>query len=299
MEKISSNFFKAPNAKANVEPLPLQLWLYITATSISLISLFYIFFLPTPPPPSEAFYQYNAPRLSALKQEKKKKIIMLGDSRLRYATYSDNDMEILLSSKTNKDMSVVRLVNNWAVFNEFNQLIPLMLNTHPDLFVIQENVITKSRTYVITKILARQHLMWSHFGTGIWDPGNSNQYSIQNEMSCSATIQNETVDERRKRATSWFNYKRKSENNNNFNEFIKTTQLLNIPVIFISIPITSKGTLGLPHPPKMTTAKVYSPASSIPDEHFCDLVHMNDNGRVIFSNWLSEVIIKKLSGNIH
>jgi len=278
------------------KPLPLRYWLYILIVSLGFGYVLYAFLLVSPPP-SQAFFLYNSPRISEMADSKTSEglnVIMLGDSRLRYSTYDDEEMGNALSPTAKQPVNVVRIVNNWAVFNDFSLLTSQILELKPELVVIQKELISKSRSDFATKILARKYWMWRLFGSGIWDPGQLNQKDLQHEMRCSALRGNETVEQRKQRVFKWYDFEGKGVSKTNLERFLEQAISKNIPVVFVSIPITKRGSEGLPSAPEIPAYDVQSPTDPVLDSHYCDIVHMNPEGRKRYTHWLSEVIVSNL-----
>jgi hypothetical protein len=142
--------------------------------------------------------------------------------------------------------------------------------------------------------------MWRLFGSGIWDPSELDQESLQHEMSCSALRINETVEERKERAFKWFNFDGVGPSQIALTSFLAEATEKGIPVMFVSIPITKRGRDGLPVPIDDPSYQVLSPVVSFPDEQFCDVVHMNPVGRKRYAAWLSDKISSQLlTGDSH
>jgi len=299
MHKLTLFFRQLKTSMHNVLPVPLDVWVYSLVFSISFMYIFYTWIL-TVAPPSADFTEFNSKRLKKLNDENISnviKIVILGDSRLRYATFADKEMEEFLTLKLNVPVKVTRIINNWAVFHDFSRLTTPIFSASPDLIVIQENLLSKGRTEIVNKFIARDYLFWRYFKTNSWNPGGLNQFILQHEMRCTALNISETVEERKKRAFKWFHFNEGSLSQKEITRFLTSATARHIPVLFISIPITTVAKKGLPSPPKYPPETVWEIPEPIIDSNFCDIVHMNRNGRTIYSKWLATLITHELKLN--
>lgn len=281
-------------------PVPLDIWLYSLVFSLGFTYIFLTWVLGVAPPSSD-FTEYNSTRLNKLIEGSTTdtvKIIMLGDSRLRYATYADQEMEEALTVKIGAPVKVTRIVNNRAVFHDFSQLTTLLLSTSPDLIIIQATLLSKGRADIANKFISREYIFWRYFKSNSWNPGDLNQFALQYEMRCLVLDTNETVEERRQRRSRWVHFKDGSLSQKEIFQFLENTTARRIPVLFISIPITTTGKEGLPAPVKHPAEFIWEIPEPINDSNFCDIVHMNENGRAIYSKWLGALITQKLKTNI-
>jgi hypothetical protein len=299
MHKLILFYQQLRTSTRNASPVPLDVWLYSLIFSLGLIYIFITWVL-TIAPPSADFTEYNSKRLSKLNDLDVKnviKVVMLGDSRLRYATFADKEMEELLTVDLGAPVKVIRIVNNWAVFHDFSGLTASIFAASPDLIVIQANLPSKGRAHIANKSISREYLFWRYFKTNSWNPGDLNQFTLQHEMSCSVLNIDEAVEERKKRAFRWFHFNQGSVSQKEITQFLANTTARRIPILFISIPITTVGKKGLPSPPKNPVETVSEIPEMIIDSNYCDIVHMNDKGRAVYSKWLATLIRHKLKAN--
>ena len=269
-------------------PLSFLDWGMIALFSAVFAFIVYTFLLVSPPP-SAAFTNYNAERFQKLEDDKAT-VILLGDSRMRYATELDQTLAKQIEQKSDKPVQVLRIVNNWAVFRDFSPLVADILQVDPDLVVIQQELFSKSRSTYATKTLARQYWTWKWFGKGDWDPGQPDQEKLQFEMRCSALNINETVEKRKQRAFKWFNFSANGPSQNDLALFLAELERKNIKAVYLTIPITNAARKGFPTPQPATGLPILSPDFAVPDTDFCDLVHMNPNGRNQYSTWLTNTL---------
>lgn len=278
-----------------LHPVPLVVWGYAALISLFVLYIFY-YKLLTVAPPSNAFFEFNAVRIEMINKQDPGliNVIMLGDSKLKYAVFDDNEVSEKLSFKLGKPVAATRIVNNWAVFHDFSLLIEPILKSRPDLIVIQETLLSKSRTGPAHKLLSREYLFWRYFGSGVWNPGDLNQYELQYQSSCAVLDKNETVEERKTRAFKWFRYSYQGESQKELQQFLDTAKTQGIGVVFVSLPISKTGVQGLPSPLKFKKKTVLRYPDQLPDSFFCDIVHLNKEGRTLYQNWLVDNLSQKL-----
>ena len=235
--------------------------------------------------PSQTFAEYNSARFSEL-TTKETRVILLGDSRMRYAIHSEPKIAPMLEKRLNRPVNILRIVNNWAVFDDFSPLIKDIVEFSPDLIVLQKELYTKTRSPYAVKVMAHKYWLWKIFGNGLWNPGNLDQSALQNEMRCLVLNKHETVEGRKKRAYKWFNFSASGRSQESLKRFLKQANDKRIPYVFLSIPITTRAKESLPNADIDTVPSAIAPNFIIQDHNFCDLVHMNTVGREQYSKWL-------------
>ena len=276
--------------------VPLVTWGYALATSLLILWLVGTIALNLKPPPSEPFYAYNAARLEALAEKTGRGdigVVLLGDSRLRYGIPDDDSFAAALSTKLGRSVSVVRLVNNWAVMADFELLIDLIFAAEPKLVVFQEGLFAKERAAQAVLLIRRAYLIWRLFGSGPWNPGDLDQQELQTEQRCDVLMDID-VDERREMMAKWFHFDPAGENARLAAAFRAETLARGIAFLPLAIPITTAGEAGLPRFQRPADLKPLIVPTQIPDESFCDAVHMNPAGRAVFSSRLSTALADHL-----
>jgi hypothetical protein len=250
------------------------------------------------PPPSEAFYLHNAARLNSLTERAGGGaigVVMLGDSRMRYATDADDRLGAALSARLEKPVEVIRLVNNWAVMDDFTQLVPLIFAAEPKLIVIQEGLLAKERASRAKLLVGRSYLIWRLLGVGPWNPGNLDQRLMQVEARCEV-LKDEDVEERRERVGRWVSFVPEGESARQAAAFMDEAASRGIEVALLAIPTTSAGREGLPSFERGPGLKPLVVTTQIPNDSFCDIVHMNPQGRELYSAWLEITLGNLLKG---
>lgn len=247
-----------------------------------------ISYLKLPVPKSEAFYLYNLPRIENFENKIKSGstgLLLIGDSRLRYAVYEDKILEEKLSQHTGQDIAVLRISNNWATFGDFETLLPDIIKASPSIIVLQEELLAKERAEAAMFLEARTYYIWLLFGTGPWNPGNLNQQDLQQEMRCEALNIEETVEERKNRTFNWIELNPESNNAQKIALFFQNFKSAQTSMKFLRIPITTIGQNGLSTFKSDENIPIYEYPGQIEDRKFCDIVHLNPEGREQYSSW--------------
>ena len=282
-----------PRRRSTSQPVPISVWvLSIAFASV----LFYVLTSVFEPPVSEAFQEHNSERIEDLRDrtsDDAAPVIFLGDSRLRYAAHDDEVLSRQLSEAADRPVETLRLVNNWAVYDDFAPLIDSLLDTKPALIVIQAELLTKERARPGRLLIGRQYLLWRLFGAGPWNPGDLDQALLQNEQRCEV-LADETLEQRRDRVFEWVSFDADGAAADNTEAFVAEARARGIRVEYLGIPITSAATAGLPGPEPNAELDVLSPPFEIADTEFCDFVHLDPGGRDAYSTWLVTTIADML-----
>lgn len=119
--------------------LPFFLWPVIGGVVI------FVLFLTRPllPPNFEAaLFEFSQQRLEAFPQKDSiPRVIALGTSRARCATYIDKEMENFFSSYHPAAMHFLRITRSGGFFAEFEPLLPKLLDTFPDVILIEPSIL--------------------------------------------------------------------------------------------------------------------------------------------------------------
>ena len=269
--------------------VPIIVWVYAILFAVVVFSLFLLVLEKKPIPPSEAFHRYNAARLHALREAAsghRVRIVLLGDSRLRYSTHEDDLFAADVSRHLGKPVKSVRLVSNWAVFGDFEPLTTDILAAEPDLIVIQEEQLAKRRAQPISMLMAREYMRWRVAGVGPWNPGNLDQAALQHENRC-GVLNQENAYERLERVSRWVDGDPTGNTAKRVLQFMDRAQKRGIATVLLTIPITTIGEEVLPSFKYESDRQTLAMDQVIPDTAFCDVVHMNETGRTIYSKWLA------------
>jgi len=266
----------------------LAIWVMAVAVAAGGLALIYRSVLNEDVPQSEAFHEYNAVRVQSFAEQIAQGalgVVMLGDSRLRYATATEDELSAELSQRMGTKVVVLRLVNNWAVFSDFETLAPMIESAEPAIVVIQNELRFKDRADDASALLRREYLLWRAFGSDAWNPGNVDQTSLQQEMRCEVLF-NESVEARRERVFQWVEFNPNGQNSSKVSDFARRLEIAGISVEYLEVPITTEAEAGLPGIEPADGASGLGAAVDIADSDFCDVVHMNPRGRQQYTGWL-------------
>lgn len=297
MTILSASPPAAARAIATPPHLPLSVWPLTAVLAIALICFGYAY-LRADTPPSEAFNLYNAPRIEALAAgvgTGAHGIVLIGDSRLRYATPDDAAFSRQISERLATPVVTLRLVNNWAIWQDFAGLAPQILAAGPHLIILQEDLFGKERETAGRLLLGRAHLIWQAVGQGPWNPGNVDQSALQNEMRCEV-LSVENAQQRKERVSRWVSFDADGPNARAIIDFVTIVQAAGIEVAVLPVPITAAGRPVLPGYKRPADRKTIDPGITLPDDHYCDVVHMNAKGRRVFTDALIERLRARLRG---
>jgi hypothetical protein len=267
------------------EPVPLLTWGYAVMFA-AVLSLWVFSLILKNTPPSEAFFLHNAERLERFAERTRAGtagVVMLGDSRLRFGTYDDQRLGRELTADLGRPVEVVRIINNWAVFDDFAQLVPLILDAKPSLVVLQEGLLAKNRAQPARLFVGRAYLRWRFFGAGPWSPHGADQRDMQLEVRCSM-LPDIDVMERKKRVDQMVRFDPKGDNARQAANFVKDATARGVAI----------GRKVFPTFERHADLEPLVLPIDIPDELFCDGTHMNPQARVIYSTWFIAAIGKLL-----
>lgn len=115
-------------------------------------------------PASREFVQFNLRRLANFadaRHDAAFRVVLLGDSRLKYATYEPRELESRLAAAIGRPVAVVRIVNNYGVFADFAPLAPRIAAARPGLVVLQQDLLWADRTWRRSAQLLGEQLLES------------------------------------------------------------------------------------------------------------------------------------------
>lgn len=275
---------------------PGLVWLYALVMGLALVA-WLMWLILQPVPKSEAFYVYNAARVDAFAEQVRggaTGIVLLGDSRLRYAVPEDAEFARLVQAAAGRPVTVLRVTNNWAILDDFTLLMPALLEARPALVYLQEELLAKERARSARFLEGRSYLIWKLFRGGPWNPGDLDQAALQAEMRCDALDVDETVAARRERVFRWVSFDPTGYNASLAAAFTQQLETQGAQVRYLRIPITSAGQAGLPGIKRQAEAKTAIYRGTIEDHAYCDVVHMKPGGRRAYTDWLVSEIVELL-----
>lgn len=264
--------------------VPLALWAQSSVRSIEV-------------PSSQAFHDYNIERVDAFAERIDQGaigVVMFGDSRLRYGTAVQDDLSAQLSDAMDADVAVLRVTNDWAILEDFVSLVPAILDAEPDLFLVQEELRARNRGSDARELLQREYLRWRLFGPGSWSPGDRPQEYLQEDTSCEVE---ETLEARAVRVAQWLDFDPDGPADGHLSDVVGQLESEGVDYRFLSVPVPEAATLGLPSIAATDGPRGLAPDVDIDDSFYCDLVHMDAQGRALYTDWLVGAVAAELDSN--
>lgn len=299
-------------AKQRMRPAPLVSWVWALAVVATLLS--------RPPeilgievPHSEAFQDFNGPRLDAFGSgtptqsasgPEPLRVVALGNSRLKHATFDDHRFGDFAAALGEERIAYLRIVNNWAVFKDFELLSERILSLEPDVVVLQLELLGLERGALGRARLTREYIIWRLAGFGPWNPRNVDQDELQFHKPCTNIQTEDALSRRLDRTYEWLHDDTAAESARLAREFIAKASSLGIGVILLGIPMTERMEQKRPSNPQNlleiareleaeTKGVIYlNYPEVLPDDRYCDFVHMNKSGREEFSAWLVRELVR-------
>jgi hypothetical protein len=280
---------------------PLACWLLVSMLTIGALLVFAIAGERFETPPSEAFRRFNEPRaerFAAAAGEGLYRVVMLGNSRLKYATWNEKALAGLVPGQ--QQMAVLRIVNDWAVFTDFEPFIDRLLEQRPDLVVVQLELLTQERSGAAQLRLLRAYLKWRFFGSAgeIWNPGGVDQQELQFATPCAEIPATASAAAARlERTGRWLTHDPMGRSSGAARSFIEKLRRADIDVALLTIPTSSAMERRLPESERLADAlskqelgAVWHYPHTIADSDFCDTIHLDESGRDAYSGWLATKI---------
>ena len=254
------------------------------------------------PPGLTAFEQYNLGRVGEFSKraaDADLRIVMLGNSRLKYATPPDGEFSRLLSDASGRHVEVLRLVNNWAVFHDFAELLDPIAALKPDIIVLQLQLLGQERALGARSLILQDYVDWLISGNHQpWNPGGIDQAALQTAVPCVRDFSDAALHDRLVRTRQWLSFDPDSLSGKKAREWARAEAGAAAKVLILSIPRTPTiqqatgvdfdeqssdvvdrllGTQGI------SFARFDEP---LPQDAFCDVVHMDEEGRQRLTAWL-------------
>ena len=291
------------NGAREIAP-PVVAWLWAAAVAVLAVTAFFYAAARVEIPESQAFLEFNQRRVSefaASRQEDELRVVMLGNSRLKYATLNDERLGGLAAARGHGRIQFLRLVNNWAVFEDFAPLADAILAARPQVVMMQLELLVQERAERARALLLREHLEWLVFGRGPWNPGDIDQADLQFGTPCAKDHAPETLAERKGRVQRWLRVQPDGPSSRLAQAFVAEAAARGTAVVLLALPRTS--TMAAATRPadnamravaerlilRNPEVRLVEPAGPS-DELYCDLVHMAEPARGAFSTALLDVL---------
>lgn len=264
-------------------------------------------------PTSKAFQQFNLQRIAEFATRPSEfEVVMLGNSRLKYATETESRLADM-SRARGINIEYLRIIQEEAQFADFEQFLAPILELEPDLVLLQAPLLVMDRVDYWDWRQIQQLVVAAVRGDSAkWQPTTRDQHRLQFNTPCLVRRHGMTqeqmatalLDERIRRTTRRATYDLNGVNAAAARDFIARASERGIEVVILGIPKTDSLTEALKdfHGERLIAGRVLAdPASawtfprSIPDEEYCDLIHMDSSARRLYSEWLVERVIERAS----
>lgn len=297
----------------------LQPWLWCGVVSLVVLGGYFTSLsdkirIPRP----AGFAEYNDARFQkylqiAKSNPERRKVVLIGSSRTKYATeYGEDDPKTIGPSPLDR-FNTFRLVKNVAVFENFRPFVGKILKSRPDVIVIEiEQLALKRRPRSTRHENIIEYLKFVLFGVGRWKVDLKRERNQQFAKPCSAEDEaaayrgpeNKIID--RVDRDKIMTLQGLEADDTLAIWFAKAAALNNIPVLWLTFPEREQ-TISLygnartraagiaakqfQHLPTVSLMKYPQPLSK---DYYCDSGHLNSKGRAVFTNWLANLVQKKL-----
>jgi len=228
------------------------------------------------------------------RKEASTKVVIIGNSKMRYATYEEGLLE-KSAHKLGLDIAFLRLLSNNAVFSHFDHALDDVLAQRPDIVVVQAPLLIQEPTVGGSGFrFFQQYVRWRLFGGTI---DGVDPLRIQHELICPRDVSDRNLAERRERIERRRVYDAAGANAQVATAFINNARAQGIQVVAVTVPVV--GELESYLESRGDGAKIREQAlplaqsswtfsQALPNDLFCDPIHMAPEGREIYSAWLIE-----------
>lgn len=237
------------------------------------------------------------------------RVVVLGNSRLRYAMDYGFDPAQTVDLPDGRKMHIVQYAENVAMFEQYAPLWPYIIQAHPDLVVLVDMLVTTRRrsgkvslsnfSSLLNDFIRRE--LRGDTPESEWDAARHNITD-----SCLTDFNSRDVQDRLIFAAHRDNHSlTDNENAESARSAIRQARMAGIPVAILRFPSNHEGYdphhvpadlidyFGLGYVPTreqllpgQAGAVAWLEYPAQPRSSFCDFVHFNRQGRTDFSNWL-------------
>ncbi len=237
--------------------------------------------------------------------------MLLGDSRLKYATLQDEELGRLAEKRT-ADNVFLRIVYNQAQFSDFAPFLDTILDIAPDLVLLQEPLLSRQRDEDVDLRVLQKLIIWAIVdGKSVWNPHGIDQEVLQFSTPChgtrlwqvgyklSAAQFDALVSEVRDRGTPDVD----GPNAAAVRAFVNAARESGTEVAVLRLPATADffrivKTAFPDRASTMAAADTVAASWKYPGEFssndYCDLMHLNADARAKLSRWLATTAVRKL-----
>ena len=252
-------------------------------------------------PPSVTFTAYNQPRIEAFGLAGPGaglRVVSIGNSRLKYATPDDGPFARLAATAGLERASFLRIIGNWAVFEDFEPLVEDLLALEPDVIVLQVELLGVARAHRARRMILGEFAAWQLLGLGPWNPLNVNHRAVQTLKPCLETHSEDYLKDRLRLTDIWVMDDSQAAGARRARDFVRRAAAVGTQVALVTVPMSASWEALHPsdRPSLMRLAEDLGRSSDnvhvlrypvrLSDDRYCDPIHMNPRGGAEYSDWL-------------
>jgi hypothetical protein len=279
----------------------MDVWIRAAAICGGVVLMFAVIGYLVGAPTSTAFVELNERRMAEfaaahpVKSPDALRVVMLGNSRLKYATIDDATMGRIAGEHDLDSFEVFRVVANWAVFSNFEPLLDRLEALDADIYVLQLELVAEDMTELFKHTLFFQYIRWNISGDDSWtwfEP-EPEQFEIPCDEAPAAA-----ADHRDFRRNFRLSYEPDGESSRLAQDFMRRVTARGARVLLVSIPktghleelnpsITEEMRVIARRMAEQTgRAELLVHPGGLSDDHYCDVSHMNWMGAEAYLHWL-------------
>ncbi len=276
----------------------LEPWLFaLLWTGVGFFALFLMLATMGSEPLQDKRKEHDLALLEAFQQkDAATKVVIIGNSKLRYATLPEAELEAA-AARAGLDAAFVRLLSNNAVFSHFDYALEPLLEQQPDIIVIQAPLLLQEPAADLSRFqFFQQYVRWRLIGGTIEgvDP-----HQIQHDLVCNPNVSDQMHADYRDRIERQRNYEASGENGAAAVEFIRRARERGIHVVAVTAPVTSRlqvyleavGDVAMLREQALPRAPDnWHYQDTVADDQFCDPMHLAPAGRAAYTAWLIEQV---------
>lgn len=273
------------------------MWLVAIALAVPLLMWMFQEMRSLDVPQSQAFLDYNSERVEQFQEQTAAGavgVVVMGDSRVRYGTEWQDDLAAELSDHVGHEVAVLRLTYDWATYEDFEPLMPMIFDAQPAMVILQEELRLKNRGYDASEAIKREYLWWKILGSGVWNPGGNDQDYYQEENTCEAVGVQE-LDVRLVRLNRWVNFDADGPAAQKVSRLTDDLKSRDIELRYLHVPISSDARTVLPGVEVTGSPIGLAPDITFDDVNYCDYVHMDPVARADYTDWFITAVADELS----
>lgn len=249
-------------------------------------------------------------------------VVILGDSRIKYATADGKDLESRLAARLGQPVRVFRVVNNLAVFEDFLPLVESIDRMRPALVIVQDDLLQTGRPLRMSAELLRLNVL-GRFLPGLPPLADDDQQTVQFEFPCwdrpkpptaggrgaeeshnRAGVVTLAMEKRLEAARGWVRVRPESASAAAARRFVLEQVARGARVAVLTVPATPeyeafvrKSDGELRSRPVTAPAGAYRWAPPPQSRNmYCDLTHFTPTGSQHFIDWLVDRIAEMPEG---